>query len=98
MPIPADILAVERPVNTVVIAYGKNKDHYAVRKRIGCKYVNGRNLPVNGPTIGHIVNGKFIPVESIDVSVSQTDLKDWGNIVFCDSCFRDILRSSATAR
>lgn len=93
MPIPADILAVERPVNTVVIAYGKNKDHYAVRQRIGCKYVNGRNLPVNGPTIGHIVNGKFIPVESVDVSVSQTDLKDWGNIVFCDTCFRDILDS-----
>ena len=30
MPIPADILAVERPKNTVVIAYGKDKSLYAV--------------------------------------------------------------------
>ena len=29
MPIPADILAVERPKNTVVIAYGKDKNLYA---------------------------------------------------------------------
>ena len=93
MPIPAHILAVERPVNTVVIAYGKNKDHYAVRQRIGCKYVNGKNHPVNGPTIGHIKDGRFIPIEASNVSESQTDLKDWGNIVFCDGCFKDILES-----
>ena len=93
MPIPAHILAVERPVNTIVIAYGKNKDHYAVRQRIGCKYVNGRNLPVNGPTIGHIIDGKYVAIEHTDVSDSQTDLKDWGHIQFSDNCFRDIFES-----
>ncbi len=61
MPIPKEILQVPRSVNTVVIAYGKDKNRYAVRKRIGCKYDHGRRLPVNGPIIGHIVDGKYIP-------------------------------------
>ena len=39
MPIPDTVLAVERPTNTVVIVYGKNKDLYAVRQRIGCRNV-----------------------------------------------------------
>jgi len=38
MPIPQHILDVDRPKNTIVIAYGKNKDRYAVRERVGCKY------------------------------------------------------------
>lgn len=38
MPIPKEILSVERPKNTIVYAYGKNKDKYAVKKRIGCRY------------------------------------------------------------
>ena len=62
MPIPADILAVERPKNTVVIAYGKDKSLYAVRQRVGCKNVGGRHLPVNVPTIGHIIDGAYVPV------------------------------------
>lgn len=45
MPIPKDILNVKRPKNTVVICYGKNKDHYAVRQRVGCEYKDGRHLP-----------------------------------------------------
>ena len=43
MPIPQHILRVERPKNTVVTCYGKNKDHYAVRQRVGCKYDEGRH-------------------------------------------------------
>ena len=35
MPIPQEILKVERPKNTVVIVYGVKKDKYAVRQRIG---------------------------------------------------------------
>lgn len=93
MPIPPEILAVKRPVNTVVAVYGKNKDRYAVIQRIGCRYVNGRNVPVNGPTIGHIVDGKYVPIEYKSVSTSQTDLKDWANIILCDNCFKDILHS-----
>ena len=44
MPIPKEILAVERPKNTVVVCYGKNKDRYAVKQRIGCKYDKGRRV------------------------------------------------------
>lgn len=93
MPIPREILDVERPKNTVVIRYGKNKDLYSVRQRVGCRRVDGRNLPVNGPTIGHIVDGKYIPLpfqEPEDVSASKIDLKDWAGIVLCDRIFKSI--------
>ena len=53
MPIPKEILSVPRPKNTVVIVYGVNKDKFAVRQRVGCKRKNGKNYPVNGPTVGH---------------------------------------------
>lgn len=92
MPIPRSVLDVERPVNSIVIAYGKNKDKYAVRKRIGCHYVNGRSLPINGPTIGHIINGKYVPMDDKSLLSSQSaDMKDWANVVYCDNQFHDIL-------
>jgi hypothetical protein len=56
MTIPKEILDIKRPPNTVVIAYGKDKNLFAVRQRVGCKNVGGRHIPVNGPTIGHIVS------------------------------------------
>ena len=91
MPIPQDILSVPRPKNTVVIAYGKEKNLYAVRQRIGCRNENGRHLPVNGPTIGHIVDGRYVPVEeSVSVSAAPVDLKDWANVVLCDRLFSSI--------
>ena len=89
MPIPQHILDVERPKNTIVTAYGKNKDRYAVRERVGCKYDNGRRVPINGATIGHIVNGCYVPINTApaveSVSMSSVDLKDWANIVLCDN-------------
>ena len=55
MAIPADILSIERPKNSFVIRTNKTEPpRYAVRSRIGCKYVHGRRLPQNGPVIGHI--------------------------------------------
>jgi len=90
MPIPRDILAVARPTNTVVIAYGKDKNRYGVRQRIGCRNDNGRHLPVNGPTIGHIVDGMYVPIisaEAVGISKNAVDLKEWANIVFCDTKF-----------
>lgn len=95
MPIPREILDVERPVNTVVIAYGKNKDRYAVRERVGCKYVDGRRVPVNGSTVGHIVDGEYIPRASesypAKVSMAPVDLKDWGAVTLCDNVARPLL-------
>ena len=89
MPIPKEILAVKRPSNTVVQAYGKNKDRYAVKQRVGCRRVGGRNIPVNGPTIGHIVDGTYVPMKRL--ASDAADLKDWANVVYCDSLFRDII-------
>lgn len=95
MPIPREILDVKRPVNTIVVSYGKNKDRYAVRERVGCKYVGGRRVPVNGPTVGHIVDGKYIPKTSepgpTKVSMAPVDLKDWGAIALCDKAARSLL-------
>ena len=93
MPIPQDIMDVERPKNTVVIAYGRDKSLYAVRQRVGCKNVGGRHLPVNGPTIGHIVDHVYIPIDNTvpdPVSKAPVDLKDWADIKLCDELFRSI--------
>lgn len=100
MPIPQSILEVPRPKNTVVTVYGKNKDKFAVRQRVGCRRVGTRNLPINGPTIGHIIDGKYVPNETQkdkNISVSKMaaksqniSLKDWANISICDGLFRDI--------
>ncbi len=86
MPIPKEILAVERPKNTVVVMYGKDKNRFAVRERVGCTYDHGRRIPVNGKTIGHIIDGKYVPKEDapVPVSLSPIDLKDWGAAVLCD--------------
>ena len=91
MPIPKEVLNVSRPKNTVVIAYGKEKNLYAVRQRIGCRNENGRHLPINGPTIGHIVDLTYVPIDVSapqDISLSPIDLKDWANIVLCDREFK----------
>jgi transposase len=89
MPIPKDILEVKRPKNTVVMAYGKNKDKYAVKQRIGCKRKDGRNVPVNGPTIGHIENHAYVPCKKL--KRESPDLKDWANVTYCDRLFSDII-------
>lgn len=96
MAVPTEIRAIERPKNTVVMAYGKNKDRYAVKQRIGCRYCNGRRIPITGPTIGHILDGKFIPIHEGPDSCSSSpdvELKDWGNVTLCHSLFGDILDS-----
>ena len=95
MAIPKEILAVERPRNTVVQAYGKNKDRYLVKARTGCRYVNGKRYPVNGPTVGHIVGGKYVPVEdALPERVSARpdyETKHWAAYELCSREFEDIL-------
>ena len=92
MGIPEEIRKVERPANTVVVAYGKEKDKYAVRSRIGCKNVDGRRVPVEGPIIGHIVDGRFVPIDDkARVSECPVDIKDWANIQFVVYCSEDVL-------
>ncbi|MDX9810595.1 MAG: hypothetical protein RBT04_10640, partial [Sphaerochaetaceae bacterium] len=94
MPIPKEILAVERPRNSIVIVYGKNRDRYAVRARVGCRSDGSRRIPVNGPTIGHIIDGRYVPLEERSpspVSRSSVDLKDWANIMLAQKLFADML-------
>ncbi|MBQ6474204.1 MAG: hypothetical protein IJJ33_19615, partial [Victivallales bacterium] len=94
MPRPKEILGVERPKNTVVIAYGRAKNLYAVRRRTGCKYVDGRHVPVNGPTIGHIVDGAYVPIapDAIpNISYSDVAMKDWAGYWLAERVFSDML-------
>lgn len=97
MSIPKEVPAVSKPKNSVVIAYGKDKDRYSVRARVGCRRVNGGNRPVNGPTIGHIIEGRYVPLtepeEPRNVSLSPTvDVKDWAGIILCCMVFHNILK------
>lgn len=51
---------------------------------------DGRNVPINDATIGHIVDGKYVAITTekpIDVSPSLIDLKDWTNVVLSDRLF-----------
>lgn len=87
-----DTRGFERPANTVVVAYGKDRDRYAVRSRIGCRNVDGRRVPVEGPIVGHIVDGKYVPIDGkARVSESPVDIKDWANIRFVQYCTADLL-------
>lgn len=92
MAIPKEILRVERPVNTIVYAYGKEKDRYAVKERIGCKRKGGKNVPVTGATIGHIVNNVYVPkvIDVQSVSKAPITLKDWANVALCMNLSKDI--------
>ena len=89
MAVPEDIRKVERPRNTVVVDRGGNGPRrYAVVKRVGCRRVGTRNVPVNGPTVGHIIAGRYVPKPVPDpdgsgtparvrVSVREADVLSW---------------------
>lgn len=91
MSIPKEILAVKRPTNTVV--YVTSAGNYGVKKRIGCRYVNGKNRPVNGSTVGHIIGGKYVPIEEKkrDVSSAAPALLDWADAQLCEDLFSDMI-------
>ena len=57
--VPESVRKIKRPSNTIVQAT-RNPNVYMVIKRIGCKYVEGRRIPVNGPIIGYIIDGKYV--------------------------------------
>ena len=90
MPIPAEILAVERPKSTrVQYSFGR----YLVIKRTS-KRVNGKTKPVDLGTIGEIKDGKYIEIrkEPRRTKASRTiDVKDYGEIALCDKVGKSIL-------
>jgi hypothetical protein len=84
MAVPEAVRKVERPKNTIVVANrGNGICKYSVIQRIGCRRVDGRNIPVNGATVGHIIGGRFVP-ERTAVSARTIDLKDFAEIELMD--------------
>ena len=90
MAIPEAIRKVERPRNTIVVKRGNGSLMYAVVERVGCKRIGDRNVPVNGYTVGHIIQGAFVAC-SDSVSRRKTELKDYADAVLIDSVSRSLL-------
>jgi len=82
MAIPKEILAIERPKNTIV---KKSADRYLVIKRT-CKRKNGKPYPVALGTIGEIVNGVYVQIreEPRKKLADSIDIKDYGEVTLCD--------------
>ena len=88
MPIPKEILAVERPKSTRV---KKSGDRYLVIKRTS-KRVGDRTVPVELGTIGEIKDGKYISIrEQPRKKINQVDIKDYGLFALCDKAAGDLL-------
>lgn len=85
MSIPEEIRKIKRPTNTIVKKIG-NK--YAVIQRVGCKRKNGKNLPVNGSVIGHIINGMYVPKKVDYFSVA---MKTYGDFALAKSLSSELL-------
>ncbi|EJX04960.1 TRANSPOSASE ISMmy1C [gut metagenome] len=97
MSVPEEIRRVPRPRNTVVVLSGKGPKRFAVRERSGFKYGDSGNpQPFNGRVIGHIVDGKFVPVIA-NVYSSKPDMLSYGASAFVRSCSEDLLEDLYTA-
>ena len=92
MAVPEEIRKVERPKNTKVVDHGgTGLRRYAVIARTGCKRVDGKNIPVEGGTVGHIIDGRFVPMEHEDLRRSRVELKDYADVCLVDSLSKDLL-------
>lgn len=91
MPIPEEIRAVKRPVNTVVVDLKVNTPkRFAVRARKCVKYVKGGNpQPVSGKIVGYIYKGEFVPKEESAHPKIPSSLS-WGPAAFIYSLSEDI--------
>ena len=92
MAVPDYIRKVPRPVNTIVVDNGRDgPNRYAVRERIGTRYIPGGNpQPRNGKVIGHIRDGKFVSKQEPS-SVTGPDMLSYGASAFVKSVSRDLL-------
>lgn len=93
--VPESIRKIKRPLNTIVQAT-KNPNVYMVIKRIGCKYVDGRRIPVNGPVVGHIIDGKYVEKQSSEkkrISTREIHLLRYGAVAFAHSVGGDLYAS-----
>ena len=93
MAVPADIRAVPRPKNTIVDDNGHDgPKRYAVRVRSSTKYVPGGNpQPHNGKVIGHIIDYKYVPVDTDSKPKTITpDMLSYGSSALVHSVTKDI--------
>ena len=90
MAVPEEIRKVERPKNTIVVKRGNGPRMYAVVERVGCRRVGNRNVPVNGRTVGYIMQGVFVAY-SDSVSQRKIELKDYADVVLIDTVSRSLL-------
>lgn len=90
MAIPEAVRKVERPRNTIVVRRGNGPLMYAVVERIGCRRIGESNVPLNGYTVGHIIQGAFVPCSDA-VSQRKTELKDYADAVLIDLVSRELL-------
>ena len=88
MPIPSDILAIERPSNTIVKAT-RTPGVYSVVKRTSKRVEGKKNpVPVEIGVIGKISNGEYIP--NPPKPEYETDFKIYGDFALCDKVGRSI--------
>lgn len=92
MAVPAHIRNVPRPVNTVVVDNGKEgPNRFSVRERSGTKYIqHGNPQPRNGKVIGHIFEGKYVPLHT-ETASEGPDMLSYGAAAFAHSVSSDIL-------
>ena len=90
MPIPKEILAVERPKSTRV---KKSGDRWLVIKRT-CRREGKRNIPVDLGTIGEIIDGKYVEIRK-EPRGKTVDVKDYGEVKLCATCAGDMLQDLA---
>lgn len=89
MAVPENIRKAWRPTNTIIID-NKTGNNYAVRERLGVKYVpNGFPQPINGKVIGHMVNGKFVGIND-KTADKGPDMLSYGSSALIKSVSDDI--------
>ena len=87
MGVPTEIRQVKRPRNTVVVDRGENHFlRYAVRERAGTVCKLGHNpQPRNGRTIGHIINGTYVPVGPTRMTKKSPEWLSYGSSALVES-------------
>ena len=97
MAVPPEIRSAERPRNTIVEDRGKDgPKRYAVRECSSIKYISGKNpQPHNGKVIGHIINGKYVPLVKSQTpeESDKPDMLSYGSSSLIKSVSDDLLEN-----
>lgn len=94
MPIPSEILSIERPKNTIVKPT-RTPGVYSVVKRTSKRIEGKKNpMPVEIGIVGKIYDGKYVP--NPEKPTYETDFKIYGDYALCNkvgkSIFEDLLK------